>query len=423
MRRGPLTRRLDIAIATAGRFHVLDLARELHALGHHVRFYSCVPRARARRFGLPGECHVPLLPLVLPAVSWERMMPRLMPRMRERTLYALLNCAVIMRLRPCDVFICMSGIYLEAARFAKDQYGAIIWLERGSRHILSQDEILAAIPGAERPSPLAIQRELAGYALADRVVIPSHHVAESFGRDGSIHAKLFFNPYGVDLAMFPLRSQKGPSEPLSFLFVGTWCLRKGCDLLIEAIKRVLGMRLIHIGAIGDLDFPVNDDRFVHVDPVPQHELARFYAAGDVFVLASREEGLSSVLAQALASGLPLICTDRTGGADLAHTETLAGRITVVAAGDIDALAHAIAAWCDRLRTGERLPPLSETDREKLSWAAYARRYSDELSPLTGSGICHNGGSRPAVLARPGAEHDGCPENNACIVYSHEQSQP
>lgn len=379
-----MTRRLNIAIATAGRFYVLDLARELHALGHHVRFYSYVPRARARRFGLPDECHVSLLPLVLPAVAWGRLMPRLMPRMRERLLYALLNRGLMMRLQPCDLLICMSGMYLEAARFAKERYGAAIWLERGSRHILSQDEILAAIPGAERPSPLAIRRELAGYPLADRIVIPSHHVAESFRRDGSAYAKLFYNPYGVDLAMFPLRQKEATEDPFSLLFVGIWCLRKGCDLLVRAVKQVAYARLIHVGAIGDLAFPANDDRFVHIDPVPQRELARFYAAGDVFVLASREDGFGVVLSQALASGLPVICTDRTGGADLKHTPALAARITVVPAGDVDALAHAIASWCDRVRARAELPALAATEREALSWAAYGRRYSDELLSTIGS---------------------------------------
>jgi starch synthase len=371
-------RKLNIAIATAGRFHVLDLARELHALGHNVRFYSHVPRTRARHFGLPDECHVSLLPFALPAIAWQRLIPRLMPRMRERILYALLNRGVMLRLRPCDVFICMSGIYLEAARFAKERYGAAIWLERGSRHILSQDEILAAIPGAERPSPLAIRRELAGYALADRIVIPSRHVGESFRRAEPVYAKLFYNPYGVDLAMFPFCRGKATAEPISLLFVGTWCLRKGCDLLVQAMRQVASVRLIHVGAIGDLNFPANDERFVHIDSVPQSELARFYAASDVFVLASREEGLSTVLAQALASGRPVICTDRTGGADLAHTPALAERITIVSAGDGSALSDVIAAWCDRLRAGDDLPPLVATDHKTLSWAAYARRYSDEL---------------------------------------------
>lgn len=373
-----MTRRLKIAIATTGRFHVLDLARELHALGHCVKFYSYVTRRRARRFALPDECHVSLLPLVLPAAAWERLMPRFMPRTQERMLCALLNLAVMLRLRPCDVFICMSGYYLEAARFAKQRYGAAIWLERGSHHIHSQDEILAAIPGARRPSPLAIRRELAGYALADRVVIPSHHVADSFCRDGSAYTKLFYNPYGVDLAMFPLQCKTAPSFPLALLFVGIWCKRKGCDILVQGVKRVAGVSLTHVGPIGDLEFPAGDDRFSHVDPVPQPKLARFFAASDVFVLASREDGFGVVLSQALASGLPLICTDRTGGPDLAFTPALAARITIVPHDDVDALAGAIASWRDRWRAGQELPPLLEADREKLGWAAYARRYSDEL---------------------------------------------
>ena len=74
----------------------------------------------------------------------------------------------------------------------------------------------------------------------------------------------------------------------------------------------------------------------------------------------------------------LICTDRTGGADLAHTPALAARITVVPHDDVGALASAIAGWRDRRRTGDSLPPLSQPDRETLSWTAYARRYSDEL---------------------------------------------
>jgi glycosyltransferase involved in cell wall biosynthesis len=383
-----LTRRLNIAIATAGRFHVLDLARELHALGHVVKLYSCLPRSRTRRFALPDECHVSLLPLVFPVIAWQKVVPSLMPKMRERALYTLLNRSLIMRLHPCDAFICMSGIYLEAARFAKERYGASIWLERGSRHILSQNEILAAIPGAKRPSPFAIGRELAGYKLADRVVVPSRHVAESFRHEPTAHAKLFYNPYGVDLAMFPECPQKAPIDPISFLFVGTWSYEKGCDLLADAIRKVPGVRLTHVGPIGDLEFPANDERFVNVAPVPQPMLSRFYAAADVFVLASRQDGFGMVLSQALASGLPVICTDQTGGADLSHSPALLARITLVPHDNIGVLACAIASWRDRVRGGPRLPRLSESDREKLGWSPYAKRYSDELlgSTIPGASI-------------------------------------
>src|SRR5262249_4009472 len=228
------------------------------------KFYSYVPRTQARRFGLPDECHVPLLPLVAPAVAWERKMPRLTPSTRERLVYTLLNRAVILRLRPCDVFICMSGMYLEAARFARQRYGAAIWLHRGSRHILSQDEILAAVPGAERPSPLTIRRELAGYQLADCIVIQAGHVEESFRRDAVAHAKLFQNPTGISLSMFPVRPEKPAREPFSLLYVGSWSLRKGCDILTRAVKQTAGVRLIHVGAIGDYSFPGGHTQFIHI---------------------------------------------------------------------------------------------------------------------------------------------------------------
>src|SRR5579863_6657623 len=72
--------RLRVGIATSGRFHLLDLARELDALGVDVCFYSYVPRKRAARFGLPSRCHVSLLASLFPLVALERLVPRLLNR-------------------------------------------------------------------------------------------------------------------------------------------------------------------------------------------------------------------------------------------------------------------------------------------------------------------------------------------------------
>ena len=371
------TRRLRIGIATAGRFHVLDLARELDALGHEVKLYSFVPRRRARAFGLPPRCHVALLPLVFPLLAWERLLPRTGRTLREKLLHKALDRAVMLRMRRCDVFVFMSGIYLEAVRTARRRFGARVWLERGSQHILAQDELLAAA-GGERPTAFTIRRELDGYSEADRIVIPSAHVEESFRRDPPSHAKLFRNPYGVDLAMFSRPDAKPNNNPCVFLCVGTWSMRKGCDVLTDAIRSLSGVRLRHVGKIGDCPFPVGDERFEHIDAVPQWKLRDFYWAADAFVLASREEGLSMVLSQALATGLPIIGTDRTGAADLSLTPALAARITVVRHGSAKALASAIAGLRDRLNAGAAFPQLTDADREALSWTAYGRRYSAEL---------------------------------------------
>ena len=119
----------------------------------------------------------------------------------------------------------------------------------------SQDRILAAIDGAERPSRLTVRRELAGYEMADRIVVPSLQVEESFAAAPDLRPKLFRNPYGVDLGMFPARGSKDVTEPVALLYVGTWSLQKGCDLLEAAVNSVDGVRLTHVGAIGDLRFP------------------------------------------------------------------------------------------------------------------------------------------------------------------------
>ena len=148
---------LRVGIATSGRFHLLDLARELDALGIDVRFYSYVSRGRAQMFGLPHRCHVALLPFLWPLVALERLFPRLLPRTVERLMCWALDSLVILQMRPCDVFICMSGMYLQAPRFARWRYDAKLFVHRGSQHILAQDQILARLPEAHvllvEPSP------------------------------------------------------------------------------------------------------------------------------------------------------------------------------------------------------------------------------------------------------------------------------
>lgn len=382
MRDGSSARRLRIAIATLGRFHVLDLARELAALGHEVRFYSWVPRARAIRFGLPRECHVSLLVFLFPLAALQRVWPRAMATWLEYPIYRAANLAVRLRLQPCDVFIGMSGLYLEAAVHARERFGALILLERGSRHILSQRDILDALPGKARVPEFAIRRELAGYALADRVVVPSNHVVRSFTERGHPECRLMRNPYGVDLQAFkPV--PKAASETSSVLYVGVWSFQKGVDVLMEAMTRLTNVQLLHVGAPGDAMRSPADSGVRHVGPVDQRRLPEYYAKADIFVLPSRQEGLALVLLQALACGLPVVCTDRTGGEDLRELIDHPEAIQVVPAGDADALAQAI-------RTSlQSAPRLRGTDllgrgRQTLSWQAYGARYDAVLQDLVTS---------------------------------------
>jgi glycosyltransferase involved in cell wall biosynthesis len=266
----------------------------------------------------------------------------------------------------------MSGVYLLAARFARWKYGALIHLHRSSRHILSQREILAGLPDAQQVSSFMVLRELEGYALADHIIVPSTHVVESFAPWPEYFQKLFLNPLGVDTNQFPLRkTELLPDEP-TVLFVGQWSYRKGVDVLAEAIRALRGVRLIHVGALSDAPFP-NDPQFVHYDHVPQLRLTGFYGATHVVALPSREDGFGVVLSQALSSGRQIVCTDRTGGPDLAQLPGLSRLIRTVHADDPRALCRALADALDDAIGKTSVAPITETERQLLGWRCYAAR--------------------------------------------------
>ena len=87
-----------INILSPGRFHVLDLARELDKNGFDVKFYSFVPTKRAMRFGLPKHCSASIFVLMLPFLALCRIFNRNQaiayqcPRLHNRLDHAQIRC-------------------------------------------------------------------------------------------------------------------------------------------------------------------------------------------------------------------------------------------------------------------------------------------------------------------------------------------
>ncbi len=371
---------MRIAILTSGRFHVCDLARELHFLGHDVAFYTLVPPWRTARFGLPWSCHRNLLPFVAPAYAAVRAS---MGTRFESTANHLLNVAVdevaARLIGKCDLFIGVSGLSVRSLRAVRRKYGARVFLERGSRHILSQKAILEQMPGSSPDRPpvpsWAVDRELEGYSLADTVVVPSRHVVASFVEQGFSPDKLFRNPYGTQVDLF-VPSPLPMGEPTT-VTTGAWSYQKGSDVLVEAWRRAGAGRLLHVGPLAGAPVPA-DPGFTHHDAVDQSRLPQFYAQGHVFALASRQDGLALVQAQALACGLPLVCTDRTGGEDLAELVGDRSLARVVPASDSAAFAQQLKEALAQSSTQSERRELAAAARAALSWRAYGRRYDERL---------------------------------------------
>lgn len=372
---------MRVIVFTSGRFHLLDLARELDKLGVEVIFRSCVPNSRSVQFGLPARCCRPIragAPLQYVITRSRKEKLKYLAQWAQRR---LLDQVGALGLPASDVFIGISGMSGPTARKLRARGTKQIWIERGSRHILSQKAILDEIGVASGVKADDISRELADYAMADRVVVPSKHVVESFIEAGFPETKLFRNPYGTDLSMFPFR-KSSPKPPPTLLMAGTWSRRKGCDILLKAWEDLPETRLIHVGAKGDVPMPTVNPRFKSYGYVDQRALGEIYATAHVGVLASREEGLAVVQAQMLASGLRLVCSDRTGGADLGEACGLIDRVTEVKNGDIDGLGRALL--------NAQVATLCETENDRrlvqmrlsgLAWRDYAQRYLAALKNI------------------------------------------
>jgi alpha-maltose-1-phosphate synthase len=371
---------MRIALLTSGRFTLVDIARELSALGHDVKVYSLLPSFKTRQFGLPDRCNRWLGLRAYPYFWGARFFGegRITDALNARLLDTIDNLACE-RIEPCDVLISMAGIGVRALDEVRQRYGARVFLERSSVHILTQRDILQRIPGAPASysERFRYERELLGYGLSDVVTVPSHHVRQSFIDRGHAPERLFRNPFGVSLEQFQPTPAPAQQERPTILMTGAWMLRKGCDVLVEAWRKLPGTRLLHVGPVVDAPLP-SDPLFEHVDAVPQSELPRFYAQGHVFALASREEGLATVQAQALACGVPVVCTTMTGGLDLKPWTVTPEAVRVVPPDDPAALASALAQSLATVAPPGELRDLLGKYRPELSWSASARRYEQRL---------------------------------------------
>jgi glycosyltransferase involved in cell wall biosynthesis len=366
-----------IVIVTSRRYHMLDLARELAALGHDVSFYSCVLRRKAMRAGLPARSFKSVRFACLPWLVAGRSASARMNEWLEPRLHRAVDRAAARRFGRCDVLIGLSGTCVRCFEKARSRYGARLYLERGGRHILSQKDILEQIPGGPRPAvPHAeLKREIWGYTHADVVVVASRHAEQSFLERGVDASRIFRTPYGVNLEKFGPTGRL-PRELPTVLYVGTWSCKNGCDLLGHAL-RGLRVKLIHIGPRGDAPQP-SAERFERRDMVDDWELCQIFRHVDILARPSRGEGMDMVMAQALTCGVPVVCTDRSGGEDFGDYVDSPDGIIVAKAGNLETLTEAIRKGLAYAFTQSGPRAFITSGRDALSWKAYGQRYHQDL---------------------------------------------
>jgi glycosyltransferase involved in cell wall biosynthesis len=110
-------------------------------------------------------------------------------------------------------------------------------------------------------------------------------------------------------------------EIFRVIYAGTLSVQKGIHYLVNAfnLAAIPDSELCLVGSSGS-ETPIllknANSRVKKIGHVPQSTLVNYYRNSSVFVMPSVQDGFGLVQAQAMASGLPLVCSSNTGGEDL-----------------------------------------------------------------------------------------------------------
>jgi glycosyltransferase involved in cell wall biosynthesis len=159
------------------------------------------------------------------------------------------------------------------------------------------------------------ERERQEWSSADLILCGSDFVAKGIAACNGPEDRCVVIPYGVDVPVPEARSTQNPAGPLRVLTVGEVGLRKGSPYVLAAARIMKDGAIFRmVGAIGVRE-AVQAELQAHVElvgPVSRADMPAMYAWADVFLLPSLCEGSATVTYEALAHGLPVICTANTG---------------------------------------------------------------------------------------------------------------
>jgi glycosyltransferase involved in cell wall biosynthesis len=213
---------------------------------------------------------------------------------------------------------------------------------------------------------------------ADALLVNSDYIKETFIEAGFAADRIHVAYLGVREDFIGLKQQYELNAVPRLLFTGSFDLRKGVRVLLEAlplIERDFGPVLLDVvgpvsasGEAALARYPEARRLIRFHSFLPQEELKAFLTESDVYVFPTLCEGCARSVMEAMAAGMPVVTTGNSG----VPIED-GGDGLLVPVGDAEALAKAVINLLKqkslRARIGERA---AETVRRKFLWSDYAR---------------------------------------------------
>lgn len=217
----------------------------------------------------------------------------------------------------------------------------------------------------------------------------SKFVRESLEYCGIKRNQISIVPYGANVESNIIRKKITKSQKLELLFVGQVIYRKGISYLIECMPEFEEKANLTItGAYNANDWFVTAgnkmSNVVFTGQVTFDKMRKIYEKSDIFILPSFAEGMAQVGIEAMACGLPIICTVNSGVADLVE-DGINGFI--IEAGNKKQISEKIE-WFIEHR--ERIPEMGNLARQtakKYSWAQYEKNVVNAILAVSEKKEC------------------------------------
>ncbi len=165
-----------------------------------------------------------------------------------------------------------------------------------------------------------LERNLREYEQADRVLVASSYIRDSFLEQGFPEERLTWFPL-TPHPRFVARRTAPASDQFEIVYVGSLAVHKGVPLLVDAFRRLpqRDLRLTLVGGWGTRGMRRFVQQACAADPRisagpgdPRPHLQR----ASVYVHPAYEDGFGYAAAEALATGVPVIVSEDTGMKDM-----------------------------------------------------------------------------------------------------------
>ncbi len=321
---------MKISIVVGGRFHAFDLAQYLNENKLLEKLITSYPKFYIKRnyknIDIKRVDTIILKELLNRFLEKINFLKKNFDVNDLSSNYFRKQASKLIDYNKNDIILGWSGFSLDTFKKAQN-YNCFKILERGSTHILFQNEILKEeydLLGLKPnlPSSHIIEVEQEEYKIADHIMVPSEFAKNTFIKKGFDGSKISKVPYGVNLGLFKSKKKTKDSK-FRIIYTGMLSVRKGVIYLLKAFSELnlKNAELVLIGAIeNSLKKKIvkyfDNNNIIYNPAINQSELATYYSNSDLFVTCSIEEGLAMVQMQAMASGLAIICTENSGGREL-----------------------------------------------------------------------------------------------------------